>query len=140
MSPEQISAGAVDFPRLLAAAAFLTNRATEESLAELRLTQERTIILGLLTSSPADAAALATASGLAPGCVDDCVRALECCGYATIGSGGRWTITSTGAAVETQARQAEVRLLAGDNDDGLRRDLSALIRALTPSPESEPKS
>lgn len=132
LSPEQASADAGYVPRLLAAAAFVTQRATDDSLSELRLTHERAAILGLLSSVCADVAALSGASGLEPGCVHDCVVALECCGYAASTPAGVWTITASGARIQAQAEQAEARLLAGANDDALRRELSALIRALAP--------
>ncbi|WAP52098.1 hypothetical protein OL239_01890 [Arthrobacter sp. ATA002] len=132
MSPEQEPDSPGYAPRLLAAAAFVTQRATEESLTELRLTQERSTVLGVLASGSADEAALAEMSGLAPGCVHECVQALQCCGYAARGPKGRWAITAAGTRIRGQVEQAEARLLAGATDDGLRRELSALIRALTP--------
>ena len=132
LSPDQVPVDAGYVPRLLAAAAFVTQRAAEDSLSELRLTQERTAILGILSSGGDDEAALSAASGLEPGCVHDCVLALECCGYATATPAGVWTITSAGARIRAQAEQAEARLLAGANDDALRGELSALIRALAP--------
>ena len=133
MSPEQ-TAGPGYVPRLLAAAAFVTRRATDESLTELRLTQERSAILAILASSCTDEKTLAEASGLAPGCVNDCVQALQCCGYAVPEPDGGWSITAAGAEIHRQADQAEARLLAGADDDGLRQELAALIRALTPEP------
>ena len=121
-------------PRLLAAAAFVTRRATDESLIELRLTQERSAILAILSSLCTNEQTLAETSGLEPGCVRDCVQALEGCGYAAAEPRGRWTITAAGAEIRRQAEQAEARLLAGANDDGLRQELSSLIRALAPRP------
>lgn len=134
MSPERRSADPGYVPRLLAAAAFVTRRATDESLTELRLTQERSAILGILASVCTDEQTLGETSGLAPGCVRDCVQALESCGYAASEPGGRWTITSAGAKIRMQAEQAEARLLAGADDGDLRRELSTLIRALAPRP------
>lgn len=138
MSSEQTASDPGYVPRLIAAAAFVTNRATDESLSELRLTQERTAVLGLLACAPAGEAALADASGLAPDCIAVCVQALQCCGYAATDSAGIWAITAAGAAIHAQAVQAEARLLAGGNDDRLRRELSALIRALTPPGGPDP--
>ena len=133
LSSEKAPGDAGYLPRLLSAAAFVTQRATEDSLSELRLTQERTAVLRILASRCADEAALCAASGLDPDCVHDCVLALECCGYAACNA-GMWAITSAGARIQAQAEQAEARLVAGANDDALRRELSTLIRALAPPP------
>ncbi|WP_354181700.1 hypothetical protein [Arthrobacter sp. UYP6] len=134
MSPDRNTAGYV--PRLLSAAAFVTNRATETSLAELRLTQERTAVLRLLVESPAGEAMIAEASGLPAGCVRDCVLALQCCGYITSGPDGLWAVTPSGAKIQASADDAEVRLMSRGNDDvgALRQELHALIQALTPPP------
>lgn len=138
LSPAANPAGYV--PRLLSAAAFVTNRATEESLAELRLTQERSAVLGVLVHSPADQPALAEASGLGEHCVRDCLFSLQCCGYAEITADGRWSVTEAGKEIHAKAAAAEARLLARSNEDvdGLRQELHALIRALTP-PASDPQ-
>ncbi|WP_104102297.1 hypothetical protein [Arthrobacter sp. 08Y14] len=121
-------------PRLLSAAAFLTNRATEESLAELRLTHERTLILRLLAESPATEDQLSVSSGLPAACVRDCLAALQPCGYITSGAGGQWTITASGESISAQATHAETQLmlLADADVEGLRAELHSLIRALTP--------
>ena len=132
LNTEQAAGDAGYVPRLLAAAAFVTQRAAENSLSDLRLTQERAAILGFLASRCADEAALCAASGLDPDCVRDCVLALEACGYASCTSAGWWAITAAGGRIQAQAEQTEARLIAGANDDALRRELSALIRALAP--------
>lgn len=134
MNPDFAATDPGHLPRLFAAAAFLTDRATEASLAELRLTQERAAVLELLAAGPAGEAALAEVSGLAPECVHDCLLALQCCGYAVAGPEGQWCITGAGTKIRRQAAEASDRLLAGGNDLALRRELSALIRALSPAP------
>lgn len=137
LSPEPHTAGYV--PRLLSAAAFITERATEESLTELRLTQERAAVLGLLVGSPSDQPALAEASGLGERCVRDCLSSLQRCGYADAGADGRWSVTEAGKEIHATAAAAEARLLTRSSDDveGLRQELHALIRALKP-PASDP--
>lgn len=137
LSPEPDAAGYV--PRLLSAAAFITERATEESLTELRLTQERAAVLGLLVLSPSDQYALTEASGLGENCVRDCLSSLQCCGYADAGGDGRWSATEAGREIHAKAAAAEARLLARSSHDveGLRQELHALIRALRP-PASDP--
>lgn len=134
MSPATDPSSPGYFPRLLSAAAFLTSRATEESLTELRLTHERSVILRLLADSPATEEQLCAYSGLAPECVHDCVVTLQHCGYVTSGTEGSWTITSSGKDVCAQADDAEAKLMfpAGSDVDGLRAELHSLIRALTP--------
>ena len=134
LSPDRNTAGYV--PRLLSAAAFVSNRATETSLAELRLTQERTAVLRLLVESPADETMLAEASGLSVGCIQDCVLVLQCCGYVAAGPDGLWGATPAGAEIQAKADDAEARLMSRGNDDveGLRQELHALIKALTPPP------
>ncbi len=121
-------------PRLLSAAEFLTNRAAEESLTELRLTHERTVILRLLSDSPATEDQLSESSGLAPDCVRNCVATLQHCGYVVPGPDGEWTITPSGDSIRAQADDAEAKLMfPADTDvDGLRAELHSLIRALTP--------
>ncbi|MCC3268709.1 hypothetical protein MUG94_16470 [Arthrobacter gengyunqii] len=132
MSTDRTAPGYV--PRLLSAAAFLTNRATEESLVELRLTHERTVILRLLSESSATEDQLCVSSGLASACVRDCVLALQHCGYIASAPGAAWMITPAGATISVTADHTEARLMSlVDNDvESLRRELHALITALTP--------
>jgi len=127
-------------PRLLSAAAFITNRATEESLTELRLTHERTLILRLLTHSETTEDQLSASSGLPAACVRDCLADLQHCGYITSGAGGLWTITASGESISARATRAETQLLLlSDTDvDSLRGDLHSLIRALTPPASDNP--
>lgn len=127
-------------PRLLSAAALVTNRATEESLTELRLTHERTLILRLLAGSEATEDQLSADSGLPAACVRDCLAALQHCGYITAGAGGLWTITASGESISAQATRAETQLLLlADTDvDSLRVELHALITALTPPAHDTP--
>lgn len=140
MNPEPNPASAGYVPRLLSAAAFLTRRATDESLTELRLTRERTAILGILSRTQANAAALSAASGLEADCVHDCVLALECCGYASKDQSGTWWITPAGREIQIRADEAERQLMSNGNHDadGLRQELQELIRALTPPPSGPP--
>ena len=140
MNPEPNPASAGYVPRLLSAAAFLTRRATDESLTELRLTRERTAILGVLARTQADAAALSAASGLEADCVHACVLALECCGYASKDQSGTWSITPAGREIQIRADVAETQLMSNGNHDtdGLRQELQELIRALTPPPAGPP--
>lgn len=136
MNPEPNPASAGYVPRLLSAAAFLTRRATDESLTELRLTRERTVILGILARTEAKAAVLSAASGLDGGCVQDCVLALESCGYASEDQSGTWSITPAGREIQIRADEAEAQLMSNGNHDPdrLRQELQELIRALTPPP------
>lgn len=131
MTPER-SNGPGYIPRLLAAAAFVTRRATDASLSELRLTQDRVIILSVLARTAANEAAIAAHSGLAPDVVRECLAALECCGYAAATNSGTWSITATGAQIQSQVEDTGDRLLEGADDEALRRELSGLIRALRP--------
>lgn len=132
MTPEH-SNGPGYIPRLLAAAAFVTRRATDESLSELRLTQDRVIVLSILARTGAvDEAVIAGYSGLAPEVVRECLAALASCGYAAAAGSGTWSITATGARIQSQVEDTGDRLLEGDDDEALRRELSGLIRALRP--------
>lgn len=132
MTPDRAN-GPGYVPRLLAAAAFVTRRATDESLSELRLTQDRVIVLSILArTGNADEAVIAGHSGLAPDVVRECLTALECCGYAATAGSGTWSITATGAQIQAQVEDTGDRLLEGADDEALRRELSGLIRALRP--------